>query len=171
MLELIVAAAILVVLAAVALPRFADVQRDARITKLNAARDAVAAAIEQTHSAVAKGQWQAQCRGNNLGDKLPGIDALGNGSICIDQGQVQIAHSYPAATVAGVVVAAGLAQPLASTDAGSLVTDGYQAVSVGAGLDLRVTGGQSAATCGFRYIAPALVGQAPTLSAPITAGC
>ena len=49
MIELIVVIVILGVLAAVALPRFTNLQRDARIAKLNAARGAVNAASAQVH--------------------------------------------------------------------------------------------------------------------------
>ncbi len=44
MIELIVVIVILGILAAVALPRFTNIQRDARLAKLNAARGAVQAA-------------------------------------------------------------------------------------------------------------------------------
>ena len=48
MIELIVVIVILGILAAVALPRFTNIQRDARIAKLNAARAAVQAAAGMT---------------------------------------------------------------------------------------------------------------------------
>src|SRR5512139_2810312 len=49
MIELIVVIVILGILAAVALPRFTNVQRDARIAKLNGARGAVLAAAGMIH--------------------------------------------------------------------------------------------------------------------------
>ena len=52
MIELIVVIVILGILAAVALPRFTNIQRDARIAKLNAARGAVQAASGMIHGAV-----------------------------------------------------------------------------------------------------------------------
>ena len=52
MIELIVVIVILGILAAVALPRFTNMQRDARIAKLNAARGAVASAMADRKSVV-----------------------------------------------------------------------------------------------------------------------
>ncbi|MCL5059064.1 MAG: type II secretion system GspH family protein, partial [Candidatus Thermoplasmatota archaeon] len=56
MIELIVVIVILGILAAVALPRFTNIQRDARVAKLNAARGAVQAAAAMIHgTALARG--------------------------------------------------------------------------------------------------------------------
>ncbi len=52
LIELIVVILILAILAAVALPRFTNLQKDARIAKLNAARGSVAAASALVHATI-----------------------------------------------------------------------------------------------------------------------
>lgn len=52
LIELIVVIIIMAILAAVALPRFTNLQRDARIAKLNAVRGSVAASAALVHATV-----------------------------------------------------------------------------------------------------------------------
>jgi MSHA pilin protein MshA len=173
MVELIVVIIILGVLAAVALPRFTNLQRDARIAKLNAARGAVASSMALIHgTAMARqGQVQPACAGGGFGANPPNINAAGNGNVCTENGRVQVAALYPAATLAGVVASAGLVQVSGTPTAAQLAVDGYQTAAAGGGLAIRVTGGPDPLTCNFTYTAPAAVGQAPTLAPSVTTGC
>lgn len=171
MIELIVVIVILGVLAAVALPRFTNLQRDARVAKLNAARGAVAAAAAMVHgSAMARqGQIQPPCGGFGT----PNVAATGNGTICTERGLVNVALLYPAANLNGVVAAAGLITSNTTTRV-LLQAEGYDAVNAGGGIQFQVTGGPAAATCSFNYVAPVALGQAPTITAiaaATTAGC
>ena len=170
MIELIVVIVILGVLAAVALPRFTNLQRDARIAKLNAVRGAVAAASAMVHgTAMARqGQVQPACP---TGGGVPNINAAGNGNICTENGLVTVTLLYPASTLAGVVASAGVVQVSGTPTAAQLAADGYQTAAVAGGIQLQVTGGTAAATCSFNYLAPAALGQAPTIAAINTAGC
>jgi MSHA pilin protein MshA len=174
MIELIVVIVILGVLAAVALPRFTNLQRDARIAKLNAARGAVAAAAAMVHgTAMARqGQVQPACP---AGGGTPNVAANGNGNICTENGVVPVTRLYPTANQTGVVLSAGIVQlsgaPSAAQINAALTADGYQTAGVAGGIQVRVTGGSAAATCSFNYVAPAALGQAPTISAVNTAGC
>jgi len=173
MIELIVVIVILGILAAVALPRFTNVQRDARIAKLNAARGAVLSASAMVHgSALARGGVadQGNC-GVNLG---PAPNPANNTTnMCTESGRIAIVNTYPAATWDGIVNAAGLTSAFANTVAAldaALAIDGYAQVLNAANMRIRVTGGSNAANCYFQYN-PAGVGGAPVIGAVVTTGC
>ena len=93
MIELIVVIVILGILSAVALPRFTNIQRDARIAKLNAARGAVLAASAMIHGVgagceVVSSDAPTACSGAGN----PGIAnnaTTGNGTVCTEDGRVQ----------------------------------------------------------------------------------
>lgn len=173
MIELIVVIVILGILAAVALPRFTNLQRDGRIAKLNGARGAVVSAMALVHgTAMARhNQTQPACPGAGFGANPPLVNAAGNGNLCTENGRVQVALLYPAATLAGIVASAGIVQVSGTPTAAQLTADGYATAAVGGGLALRVTGGSDPLTCQFTYTPPAALGQAPTLSAAVTTGC
>jgi MSHA pilin protein MshA len=163
MIELIVVIVILGVLAAVALPRFTNVQRDARIAKLNAARGAVNAAAALLHGAALARQGVAQPACATFGTPTT-VTATG-GQVCTENGIVPLTNLYPSASLTGIVAAAGLVSATVPTTA-LLQAEGYDFV----GNAFRVVGGPAAATCSFTYTAAA-AGAAPAISAPTTTGC
>lgn len=173
MIELIVVIVILGVLAAVALPRFTNIQRDARIAKLNAARGAVQAASAMIHGAVlvrSGVQDAANCPAN-LGPLPRRADNTTN--VCTESGRIAILNAYPAATWDGIVNAAGLTSTFATTAAAlntALAADGYAQTTVGANIRIQVPGGSNQATCYFQYN-PAAANRAPTIGAVVTGGC
>jgi MSHA pilin protein MshA len=168
MIELIVVIVILGILAAVALPRFTNIQSDARIAKLNAARGAVLAAAGMIHGvALARG---------GMADTVPCAGAGNPGTanntttVCTENGRVNIVNTYPAATSAGIINAAGLSPSNWTPTNAQLAPEGYAFVA-GNPIRIRVTGGSTVATdCSFTYTA-ALAGAAPVISAINRTGC
>ena len=173
MIELIVVIVILGILAAVALPRFTNIQSDARIAKLNAARGAVQAASGMIRGVVLVrgGQPDAAACPANLG---PAPNTANNTSnVCTEAGRVAIVNGYPAASLAGIIDAAGLTSAFPAA-AANLTAEGYATAVVAgppAAITVQVTGGTNAANCSFTYTEPAAANAAPVISAVTTTGC
>ena len=173
MIELIVVIVILGILAAVALPRFSNIQSDARVAKLNAARGAVQAASAMIHGTVlvrGGAPDTATCPAN-LGPAPATADNTSN--VCTEAGRVAVVNGYPAASLPGIVDAAGLTSAFPAA-AGDLTDEGY-ATTVVAGppavITIQVTGGTNPATCSFTYTEPAAANTAPVVSVINRAGC
>ncbi|PKO82849.1 MAG: general secretion pathway protein GspH [Betaproteobacteria bacterium HGW-Betaproteobacteria-11] len=166
LIELVVVITILGILAAVALPRFTNLQRDARIAKLNAARGAVQAAAALVHGTVQArgGVADAAACPANFGPAPATANNTTN--VCTESGRVAIVNQYPAATLPGIVDASGLVAIFPAT-AGALTADGYGGTT---GAIIRVGGGPIPAQCQFTYTA-AVANAAPVLTANVTTGC
>lgn len=173
MIELIVVIVILGILAAVALPRFVNIQSDARVAKLNAARGAVQAASGMIHGAVlARGGVDdtAQCAAN-VGPTPATADNETN--VCTESGRIAITNRYPSGTVQGIVNAAGLTPVFFATDDVDdandiLAAEGYSVAVATGVVTVNVTGGTGA--CNFTYT-QAAANATPTISAINRAGC
>lgn len=177
LIELIVVIIILGILAAVALPRFVNLQRDSRVAKLNAAKGAVAGAAGLLHAAILSRSGTADAAACPGGGGTANNIGTGVGTVCTENGIINLINGYPQAVlppaVGGIISAAGLTSVLSPTIA-QLNAEGYGATGGGAVagsvLTVQVTGGAAAATCSFTYTAPA-AGAAALIGAPTTTGC
>ena len=172
--ELVVVISIVGILAAVALPRFVNMQRDARIAKLNAVRGAVGASAALVHAVFLGAR-------NGVADAAVcpagGGPATNTTNICTEGGIVALVNGYPQALAAGagagIISSAGLTSVFNPT-AAQFTAEGYgQAgggAAAGAVLTIQVLGNVPA-TCFFTYTAPAAAGAAATISAATTTGC
>jgi MSHA pilin protein MshA len=146
LIELIVVIVILGVLAAVALPRFIDLGKEARIAKLQGAAGAVATAAVLANSlSVTKG-------------------LAANASVQMGGSTVTMSNQYPTADTNGITVAAGLRSP------------DYAFLPGGAGdpagsMRVAVPGGLAVNACYFVYSPPAVLGGNFLVGTPQVAGC
>ena len=150
LIELVIVIIIVGILAAVALPKFIDIQRDARIAKVNALFGSVRVA-----GSLAKVRCEL-----DLAQGLTAVGTCGNAApqVNMDGTNVNIVNRYPAATAAGIVAAAGI------TAAGDSVT-----TTVGAGVvTIAVVGAPTPASCSISYTAAA-VNASPVVTTTTTA--
>ncbi|MDO9467258.1 MAG: type II secretion system protein [Thiobacillus sp.] len=187
MIELIVVIVILGILAAVALPRFTNVQRDARIAKLNAARGAVQAASAMVHGAsLARGGVADTDPAGCAGTGTNANNATGAvGNVCTENGRVATVFTYPSSAVGlgnavpGIVGAAGLTSIFSPNNA-QLNAEGYGVTVAGGVTTISVIGGPGTVggannrnnpTCSFAYTDPPQANTAPVLGVNNVVGC
>ncbi len=168
LIELIVVIVILSILAAVALPRFTSLQRDARIAKLNAAKGSAAAASALIHATL--------LARNGIADTTvcPGTALTANNvtTVCTESGIVNVINAYPDVTAigtAGLLTAAGLTTIVNPTLA-QLNAEGYNYTATATVATFQVLGGATPANCSFTYTEPA-ANAAPVITAVTTTGC
>ncbi len=158
LIELIIVITIIAILAAVALPRFIDAQRDARTAKANAIFGSIRSA-----AALAK----ARCV-LDLAVSSPATNCQTDGSgasiVVMDGFNVNMVYGYPAAAANGI----GAAAQINPTSDGLTLN-----ASTGAGIYYDVAGG-TATQCSISY-APATLLAPNSYAAPLisvnTAGC
>lgn len=152
LIELIVVIVILGLLAATALPRYANLQTQARIAKLNGALGAVKGSAALAHGACLATSTPVACTSAAFALNMEGQN-------------VTLINQYPTADAAGIILAAGLT----ITPAEGFATTGGGAAA-GSAITIQVLGNDPT-TCNFIYTSPAVINTAPTFGTPVTAGC
>lgn len=147
MIELIMVIVILGILAAVALPRFYDLQTDARTAKAQALAGAV-----RSGSAIAR---SAALVRNQTG---------ATGTVAMEGANVTLRAGYPTADNAGIITAANI-NP--TNDGVTLAGGGG---GYGATINIRINGAPTPAQCQIAYQAPAALNTQPTVTVTTT-GC
>jgi MSHA pilin protein MshA len=155
LIELIVVIIILSILAATALPRFANLQTQARVAKLNGALGSMKGAAALAHAA---------CLASNPQCTQPPTNT---GTLNMEGAPITMVHTYPTADAAGIVSSAGI-------NASPTSTDGYTVQGGGTGpgglLFLQVQGNDPV-NCSFSYQAPSAPNQAPVFGTLVVSGC
>jgi MSHA pilin protein MshA len=172
LIELIVVIVILAVLASEALPRLTNLQLDARIAKLNAARGSVAASSAMVHATLFARNGRADTAPCPAGGGTANNNSTGSGTLCTEAGVINLINGYPAVTAIGtpgILTAAGLTTVFNPTIA-ELQAEGYDYSVSGSVATFQVRGGSSTANCSFTYTEP-VANAAPVISIITTTGC
>jgi MSHA pilin protein MshA len=173
LIELVIVITILGILAAVALPRFVSLQRDARIAKLNAVRGSVNAAAAVVHAATLTRGGVADAAA------CPGGGGTANNvtTVCSENGLVTVLNGYPESVdtlnigvTPGIIAAAGLTGVFNPTVA-QLAVEGYTVSGTATVQTFQIAGAPTPATCVFTYTEPLAAGAAPVVSAVTITGC
>ena len=148
LIELVVVIAIIGILSAVALPRFINLQSQARMAKAQALFGSIKSASALAH---------ASCIVDLAGLTTPSTCTAAAGNVSMEGTAVTMVSQYPAATLAGILTAA---QIIAATD-GVTITAGNPIL-------IDINGG-TAPNCRIAYTAATAAGPvAPVVS---TGGC
>jgi MSHA pilin protein MshA len=142
LIELVMVIVILGILAATALPKFANMQVDARIATLNGALGAVNSAIGIVHSqALLKNQVGA------------------TGSVTLESGTVNLVYGYPKATVLDI------------DNSVSLSSNDFTLIAGSGSLTIDSTNATTPATCRITYTESTSATVPATAVLTSTAGC
>lgn len=140
--EIVVAALVLGVLAAITFPRFLNVGQDARLAKIDAIYGSIQVASQVTYA-------ESLARGNSGS----------SGSLATQSGTVSTVYGYPDIGKYGIVFAAGM-DP---TEAPAVNADGLTITHSGSTLTVSPNGVVSSARCKVSYTPPTLPTGAPTI--------
>lgn len=156
LIELVVVIVILGILAAVALPRFVDLQVQARQAKLQGALGSVRAASALFH---------AQCL--VVSNTTPSACTRGNSTLSIEGLSITGFNQYPTANLSGIIAAAGL-----NANVRNSVGVDYWITNAGTSSTLTIeVPSPTSGSCVLTYAPPAALNRAPAIGLSGTAPC
>lgn len=191
--ELVTTMVIVGTLAAVAVPKFADAAKDARITKLESLRNSVITAAGSVHNTVlSKGKIDlAACPGETIANTAAANNSQGaTGTVCTEVGVSNLVNGYPAMGTVGTqaVAGTGIINVTGLTakfrpNLAELNKAGFGVSAAGSAVTFSVIGGSGTgsgatgatsevnATCSFTYTETASAGVPPLVGELTIGGC
>lgn len=172
LIELSVALSIMAILAAVLLPRMAQLQRTARIGNLKGLHGAVAVASTLVHASMVARNGQRDttaCAGGGIADN----QAVGPGTVCTESGLIHTLNGYPASKplgTPGIASAVGLTNTFTPTDA-QLQAQGYRVSVNGAVTTFALASAERPEHCSFTFTQATEAKAAAVISPPVVHGC
>ena len=159
---MIVVIVIIGILAAIAMPRFIALQKDARAAKVLAHYGAISSAAMLAN---------ARCE-VDLGIGKSGCEIDSNGGITMEGVRVQMVYKYPGATYAGIDLATNLFTSNAELKDSGFKLDVTEHGGGGPGVTQKIIliGATNEATCYIRYTSATSLTAPPDISFN-TAGC
>lgn len=151
LIELVIVITIIGILAAVAIPRYINLQTQARTAKAQALFGSIKAAASLA---------RANCAIDLAGLTTPSTCTNTGGTTNMDGTAVAMVNQYPAATIAGIIAAAQLN---ATSDSITIATTPTQ-------VQIDINGGTSP-NCRILYNTSTAPGVAPVIPPPVTTGC
>lgn len=150
LIELVIVITIIAILAAVALPRYVQMQRDARAAKIQAVYGAV-----RTAAALARARCELDMAAVPVGPCT-----VAGGTAAMDGVNVTMLNRFPTPNAAGIIAAASLvaADGLAISAGGA---------AVGSVITIQATGATAAANCQVSYTATA-AGNPPNIQIDVS---
>jgi MSHA pilin protein MshA len=169
LIELSVCLSILAVLAAVLLPRIAQLQRAARVGELRYLHGIVSTRAVLANSAVRlrhAAPDDTPCHGGGTADNR----AQGPGTLCTEAGLMALLHGYPAALPAGDTSAARAARHFQLTEA-EFRTERYRVRAEPGRTHFMRDDAADPERCAFTYSQALDATTAAAISVPVTSGC
>jgi MSHA pilin protein MshA len=159
LIELIVVIVILGILAATALPKFANLSGDARLASVNAAKGAISSAAAIVHGKILVN---------------PGVvsTAATPNTVPVEGVNIEVANGYPMGTIGGILAAAGISTndytAYSATENASVTVKPATTGSQIALVPKSLAGNANATKCYVLYTPPATATAAPTVTVGTT---
>ena len=160
LIELIVVISVIGILAAIAIPRFIALQKDARVAKAHAIYGNIRTAVMLVRS---------RCE-LDLALTTPSTCSAASGNVSMDGTSIRTNYKYPAATWAGIITAAQIDYATNNQNPNDGITINGGGALAGSTETIGFIGATTPAQCQITYTSAATRGSSPKVTL-VTTGC